>query len=195
MKRQEPVGEALVEGAVKPTPWAKVRERLENPRADQTYWLATVRPGGQPHVMPLIGLWIDDGFYFITGRQTRKARNLSHDQRCVVTAGSKKLPSIDIVMEGAAKRVANRPQLTRVAEAYRKMGWPLKVRGAALVGPNAPTAGPPPYTVYKVKPDTVFGLPGLAGMQRGSITPTKWRFVGTAGGSDRRHKRPATSSA
>jgi hypothetical protein len=34
-----------------PTPWAEVRERLAD-----TYWLATVRPDGLPHLAPLLGI-------------------------------------------------------------------------------------------------------------------------------------------
>ena len=36
-----------------PTPWAEARERLAE--AD-TYWLATVRPDGLPHLAPLLAV-------------------------------------------------------------------------------------------------------------------------------------------
>jgi hypothetical protein len=63
------------------------------------------------------------------------------------------------------------------------MGWPLEVRDGAVYGPNAPTAGPPPYAVYELVPEKVIGLPGIAGTdesgvgRQGSFTPTRWRFA------------------
>ena len=46
---------------------------LENPERERTYWLATVRPEGWPHVMPLLSLWLDDAVYFLNSETTRKA--------------------------------------------------------------------------------------------------------------------------
>jgi hypothetical protein len=174
-----PVAQAMADAS--PTPWKEAQDRLENPQQAQTYWLSTVRPDGRPHVMPLIGLWVDDAFYFISGKNTRKARNLAQNPHCVISCGSRVLPSLDIVIEGEARPVSSSAKLTSVAEHYRaKMGWPLEVRGGELFGPNAPTAGPPPYTAFKVSPTTVYGLPGLEGMDKaesvGSIHPTRWRF-------------------
>jgi hypothetical protein len=67
-----------------------------------------------------------------------------------------------------------------VADAYgSKMEWPLEVRDRGVFGPNAPTAGAPPYAVFELMPTTAFGLPGVAGMERaGSLrfVPTRWRF-------------------
>ncbi len=40
------------------------------------YWLATVRPDGRPHVVPLDGLWLDDRRYFGGSPTTVKHRNL-----------------------------------------------------------------------------------------------------------------------
>ena len=40
------------------------------------YWLATVRPDGRPHVVPLDGLWLDDRWYFGGSPTTVKHRNL-----------------------------------------------------------------------------------------------------------------------
>src|SRR5438105_4143643 len=61
--------------------WRWATERLENGR---TYWLATTRPDGQPHVMPVWGVWFADAFFFSTGQQSRKARNLAENARCSV---------------------------------------------------------------------------------------------------------------
>jgi hypothetical protein len=169
-----------------PTAWAEARARLEDPEPGRTYWLATVRPDGRPHVMPLLGLWLDDAFYFITGEATRKGQNLAGDPRCVITTSSTTLPALDLILEGEARKVSDEATLQRVAGAYGStMGWPLEVRDGAVVGPNAPTAGPPPYAVYELRPTTVFGLPGIAGTEEGvgsagAFSPTRWRFSAAA---------------
>lgn len=163
------------------TAWAEARERLENPEKPRTYWIATVRPDGRPHVMPIIGAWIDGALYFLSGDATRKGRNLAGDSRCVIVTGSTKLPSLDIILEGEATRVTDEATLRHVTDVYRtKMEWPLELQGEGVHGPNAPTAGPPPYSVFRLTPSTVFGLPGMTGMEQfepGELPrPTRWRF-------------------
>ncbi len=161
----------------RPTSWDEVRRRLEHPEPDRTCWLSTVRPDGSPHLMRVIGLWIDDGFCFISGDGTRKGRNLTHDARCAVGVGSTTVPSLDIILEGVVHRVVDAAELRRVTDAYRSvLDWPLELRDGVVVGPNAPTVGPAPYAVLKLVPRTVFGLPGVAGMDQGTAVPTRWRF-------------------
>jgi hypothetical protein len=131
--------------------------------------------------MPLIGAWIAGAFYFISGDATRKSRNLAGDSRCVITSSTTTLPSLDIIIEGDAVEVTDGTTLRRVTDHFRsKMEWPLELRGTKVHGPNAPTAGPPPYTVFGVTPATVFGLPGMTGMEqydpRELPRPTRWRF-------------------
>ncbi len=182
MSERTPVVEQPLSGDVTATPWSGARARLENPERDRTYWLATVRPDGRPHVVPILGLWLDDAFYFVTGETTRKGKNLAGDPRCVIAASSTALPSLDVVLEGEARKVTAEATLQRLADAYASsMDWPLEVRDGSVIGPNAPTAGPPPYAVYELTPTTVFGLPGVAGTEQGvesagAFVPTRWRF-------------------
>ena len=136
------------------TPWLEARERLAD--AD-TYWLATVRTDGLPHLVPLLGVWVGGALHFVASRTSRKARNLARD----------------LVVEGEATKVSGEVRLHRVAEAYMsKYGWPVTVRECAFYADGAPTAGPPPYAVYEVIPQTAFGFPTEEGMFR----PTRWRF-------------------
>jgi hypothetical protein len=173
------VEQPLVEDAAA-TPWAQARDRLANPERARTYWLATVRPDGRPHVMPVIGIWLDGAFYFITGDTTRKGKNLAGDPHCVIATSSTAVPSLDLILEGEARRVDDEAALRRVVDAYGStMEWPLEVRDRRVYGPNAPTAGPPPYMMFEVTPTMVFGLPGLVGMERtggSGFVPTRWRF-------------------
>jgi len=43
--------------------WRQVSDALA---AAELYWLTTVRKDGRPHITPLIGAWVDDGFVFCT---------------------------------------------------------------------------------------------------------------------------------
>jgi nitroimidazol reductase NimA-like FMN-containing flavoprotein (pyridoxamine 5'-phosphate oxidase superfamily) len=168
MSGREPVAERPVSvDDARPLPaWAEARRHLEE--AD-TYWLATVRPDGQPHVMPLLAVWLDGALYFCAGATTRKARNLARDSRCVLTAAGDKL---HLVVEGTAAKVRDEARLWRVAAVYAsKYEWPVTVRDGAFYADGAPTAGPPPYEVYEVAPTMAFAF----GTDE-SLGATRWRF-------------------
>ena len=150
------------------TPWATASARLETPEKDRTYWLATVRPDGRPHVRPILGLWLDDAFYFITGETTGKAKNLHANPKCVLPASSLALPALDVIIEGDAVKVTDHHKVQQVVDAYAsRLHWPLTVGDGGVFGPNAPTAGPPPHAVFELTPTTVVGLPGIAGTEEG----------------------------
>jgi pyridoxamine 5'-phosphate oxidase-like protein len=173
---------ALVSGS--PVAWTTARDRLSQPEAASTHWLATAQADGRPHLAPLIGIWRDGAFYFIAGAGTRKARNLAADGRCAIGTSTTTNPSLDVILEGVATAVTDPAELHRMAETYvSALTWPLEVRDDGLHGPNAPTAGPPPYTLFRVTPITAFGLPGLAGMSEiepeERHTPTRWQFENT----------------
>src|SRR5262245_47996295 len=124
--------EPLVDG--QPADWQTIQRRLEHQSSGQTYWLTTLEPDGRPHVMPLIGLWVDRGFYFLSGPSTRKGRNLGRDGRCAIAATFTETPSVDVVLEGDARRVTDEPTLRRVFDAYRTvLQWPdLELRDGAF---------------------------------------------------------------
>jgi len=179
--QREPTSEQNLDGYGAPTiPWEKVRDVLtqripQEPGSGSlnrhTWWLATVRPDGRPHVMPLGVLWVEDAFYFAAGAATRKAKDLAHNPHCVITVATH---DFDLVLEGAAVKVSDSATAARVAEAYRADGWPASVdrSGTTLTAPySAPSAGPPPWEVYAFTPETVFAL--------GAAEPygaTRWRF-------------------
>lgn len=181
MTERKPVDEQPLIGHTT-TPWEGAKERLENHEDGRTYWLATVRPNGRPHVAPILGLWFEGAFYFITGETSRKGKNLTGEPRCAIAVSSLVLPSLDIMIEGDARKLTSKDELQRVVDAFgSRMGWPLEVEDEGVAGPHAPTAGPPPYAVYELTPTTVFGLPGMAGMEgmagpADPFSPTRWRF-------------------
>jgi Pyridoxamine 5'-phosphate oxidase len=169
----------LVDGQTQTTPWTVAVERLRHPAPGQNHWLATVTPDGRPHLMPIIAFWMDDAFLFIAGEGTRKGRNLAADERCVIGTGNLTLPSLDLIVEGRARRITDEATVRRIAAEFGGKDWPLEARGSHVYGPHGPTAGPPPYAIYRLEPTTAFGLPGMFGMLESdqSLEPTRWRFT------------------
>ena len=178
-----PQRERSLIGDQRTTPWADARDRLANPGPEDYShaWLVTVRPDGRPHLMPLISFWIDGGLHFIVGEGTRKGRNLASNAWCVVGTENRKLPSLDIIVEGRAEPLTDPEEVGRIADEFASKNWPLEVRGSEVHGPNAPTAGPPPYRIYRLTPDRAFGLPGNYGMFQVDLDdlpkPTRWDFA------------------
>jgi hypothetical protein len=162
------------------TSWALAEARLANPSSPQTWWLATVRPDGAPHLMPIIAYWVEGAVHFVVGEGTRKGRNLAADERCVIATGNTTLPSLDLVVEGRARPVSDPDDVRRLADRFRENGWAgLEARGDRVHGPHGPTAGPPPYAIYRLEATTIFGLPGMFGMFEAGAqlpAPTRWDF-------------------
>lgn len=162
----EPRGSANLDGyGAPPISWEKVREamQLNHTQAPETggpdrhtTWLATTNPDGSPHLVPLGAVSLDGTWYFTSGPATRKSRNLAADPRCVVSIATHPM---DLVVEGRASRVSGQVELEAVAAVYNEQGWPASVEGDALTADfSAPSAGPPPWHVYRVVPEKVIAL-------------------------------------
>jgi hypothetical protein len=151
----------------RPAPWPEARARLAGA---QSYWTATNHPSGQPHLRPVLAVWVDDALYLSSDPTARKSRNLEVDAHCSVATSC---DDLDLVVEGKAERVTDPRRLHDVAAAYEaKYGWPVTVDGTAFTAPYAaPTAGEGPFVVYEVEPVTVFGFP-----ISDKFAPTRWRF-------------------
>ena len=79
---------------------------------------------------------------------------------------------IDLVFEGIARQVTDLPTLEAAASRYRKDGWPVTVDGDAFAAPfSAPSAGPPPWLLYRLEFDRVYGVATTE--PNGATT---WRF-------------------
>jgi nitroimidazol reductase NimA-like FMN-containing flavoprotein (pyridoxamine 5'-phosphate oxidase superfamily) len=121
-----------------------------------TSWLATTNADGSPHVMPVGALWVEDAYYITSGPGTRKSRNLLGDPRCVITIATHEF---DLVIEGDAAKVIAQDELERVAREFGEGEWHPEVRdGAFFAEFSAPSAGPPPWQVYRVSPKTIYAL-------------------------------------
>lgn len=167
MTHREPVTEAMADQAAA-APWERVREPLAG--AD-TYWLATVGPDHRPHVVPVLAVWVDEALHFCASDGSRKVRNLGRDPHCVITTCARE---VDLVVHGQASPVREATVVERAAAAYgTKYGWHPEVRDGVLWEEGAPTAGPPPYRVYRMDPALAFGFP-TGGDD--PVTPTRYRF-------------------
>jgi hypothetical protein len=160
--------------------WSRIEARLDSGLAQapgsggpnrHTCWLATINADGSPHVTGVGALWVDGAFWFETGERTRKGRNLVRDPRCTLSVATE---AFDLVVEGAAEKVSDPLTVAAMAERWAAGGWPARVdeTGVALTAEfSAPSAGPPPWSVYRITPRNATALetvePGGA---------TRWSF-------------------
>ncbi len=130
-------------------PWRRASKLLQ---AARNYWIGTTRPDGRPHSAPVWGVWLDNVFYFSTGDDSRKARNIRANPRVSVH------PETDneaVIIEGAAEHIAAPAKLRRVWKAYNaKYDW--DVEG---------------YPFYAVRPRVAYSF-----KEDLANTATRWRF-------------------
>ncbi|WP_035795793.1 pyridoxamine 5'-phosphate oxidase family protein [Kitasatospora mediocidica] len=152
--------------------WSRADEalRVSMPSPAVTSFLGTVRPDGRPCAAGIGAVWLDGDLYFTSGPDARKARNLAANPACTFSV---RLEGIDLVAEGEAARVTDGDTLARVSAVYRAAGWPAEVAGDAFTAPfNAPSAGPPPWQLFRMRISTLFGV--------ATVEPhgaTRWRFA------------------
>jgi general stress protein 26 len=132
--------------------WTWAEERLQT---SHNYYVMTVRPDATPHAMPVWGIWVDTRFYFSTGAQSRKARNLAGNTSCVVCTDT---PAEAVVVEGTASTVDDVSRITELSSHYAR-----KYKGFTL----DPKLGP----IFEVSPKVVFGL-----REKTFKSTTRWIF-------------------
>jgi PPOX class probable F420-dependent enzyme len=65
--------------------------------------LATVAPDGRPHAAPIWYLYEDGVFVMMTGRHSRKARNIAHEPRTTLVIDRRALPYYAVMVQGTAE--------------------------------------------------------------------------------------------
>jgi Pyridoxamine 5'-phosphate oxidase len=153
-------------------PWSRAHVELAKGSTgpDTTHFLGTIGPDGRPHVAGVGAAWLDGDLYFTSNLASRKARNLAANPACTIAV---KLAGIDLTLEGAAVQVSNAATLERIAAIYRNGGWPAEVAGDALTAPfSAPSAGPPPWHLFRFTFDTVVGVATAE-----PFGATRWQFA------------------
>src|SRR3954469_17171447 len=107
-------GYGMPTGAKGLMPWSWAEERLVK---SHNYYLMTVRPDATPHAMPVWGIWVDGRFYFSTGAQSVKARNLAANRSCVVCTEKS---AEAVVVEGTASAIGDAARITELSPHYAK---------------------------------------------------------------------------
>ncbi len=138
-----------------PWPWAEARLTDSH-----DYWLATTRPDGRPHVMPVWGLWLDQALWFSCSRTSTKARNLRHAPSCSLTSDNAREP---VVLDGTAEEVTSASDLRRFLDASNAKYATTYTMELMDRQVNA---------CFRVRPSVVFAI------DTADFTgsPTRWRF-------------------
>ena len=88
-----------------------------------------------------MGVWLDDAFFFSTGRKSRKGQNLAANPACTITNDNVEEA---VIIEGRATEVQDAAALERIATAYKKK---YKMDPRSM---NEP--------IFALRPRTVFGF-------------------------------------
>jgi PPOX class probable F420-dependent enzyme len=108
--------------------------------------LATVLPDGSPHTVPL---WVDtrgDQIVFLTGPQSRKARNLRRDPRMALSIAPVDNPFTPVVVRGRVVEWLDGDEaweiIDRVSTKYTGAPYPRgEERVVAVIEPERQTVG------------------------------------------------------
>lgn len=139
-------------------PFSWARERLANAI---TWWVATVRPDGRPHAMPVWGAWADDRAYILGQRTARWARNLLANPNVVIhiQAGEDV-----VIVEGRATLLESPDEtvLARCRAGFAKYAasHDNQVDVASWIGKG----------FWEIEPQTAFGFSDYV------TDATRWRF-------------------
>lgn len=145
-------GYGLPSGTKGLLPWSWAEQRLKK---SHNYWISTSWPDGTPHLMIVWGLWLDGAFYFSSGANSRKAKNLAHNPHCVIGT---EMAHEAVIVEGEASRIEGQAK-TPIYMPYEK-----KYKFDMSEFREEP--------IYKVKPSVAFGLAEKKTLK----SATRWKF-------------------
>jgi len=135
-------------------PWRWAEERFSQNR---NYYISTSRPSGRPHSMPVWGVFFGGRFYFSTGVDSQKARNLRANHWCVITTEN---AAQAVILEGHAKKATAKATLQRFVRVYKeKYDWEID-----------PNDG----SVWVVQPSKVFAF--IEAADNFGTSATRWTF-------------------
>jgi hypothetical protein len=152
-------------------PWSRAVQAVESLGDENITWFLTATDrDGAPHTAGVGAVWCEGGVYFVSGPGTRKSKDLKSRPTASLAVA---LKGIDLVFEGTTRRVTDQATLEKLAKFYREeAGWPAEVEGEGFTAPfTAPSAGPPPWNLYELKYDTVYGV-----AKEEPHGATRWRF-------------------
>lgn len=113
-------------GASRPAPSTAARRRLSK---EGNLWLATVRPNGGAHLVPVWFTYVAGELYVCTERRTVKVRNIeAHPNVAAALEGGDR----PVIAFGRA-RLVPRPWPAEAVQAFRrKYDWDIGEEGAAV---------------------------------------------------------------
>jgi hypothetical protein len=152
-------GYGLPKGTKGLLPWKWAEERLQK---SHNYWVTTVKPDGSPHSMVIWALWMDGVLLFSTGRQSRKARNLEKNPRCVIATERAEQA---VIVEGVAEETMDvelRSQFLKICE--KKYKFDMSSFEKDILNLKEP--------IYAVRPVVAFGLDEKKSLN----AATRWSF-------------------
>jgi PPOX class probable F420-dependent enzyme len=143
-------------------PWEWAAERLI---PNKNFWVVTVSAGGEPHALPVWGVWDDDDqrFMFSCAPTARKARNIRANPRVVVTVDS----TVECVsIEGNAVPITDPARIDTWIERYvAKYGSEIPEGLGDFVRQNA---------MFEVEPRVAFAI--IEREDEFATRATRWRF-------------------
>jgi hypothetical protein len=151
--------------------WSRARDQLVQgtPQPGLAFFLGTIGPDGRPHSAGIGPAYFAGDLYIVSGPGTRKSRDLAAHPAATVSA---RLRDLDLILEGEATRITDQATLDKLAGIYREGGWPAEVKDEAFTAPfSAPSAGPPPWYVYRFTWHTATAV--ATAEPHGA---TRWRF-------------------
>jgi len=145
-----------------PLPWSWAAGHLAGTR---NYWVSTASAAGQPHSLPVWGVWHDREltFMFSCAHGSRKARNLGSNPKIAFTNDD----SVECVsVQGSAALVVEPARLSEWADRYvAKYGAEVGADLGDFVRQNA---------IYEVVPTVAFGV--IERADEFSTRATRWAF-------------------
>jgi len=138
--------------------WSWAEQRLKKAH---NYWITTVKPDGSPHTMVVWGIWQDGRFLFSTGSQSRKARNLAENPKCIVCTEN---AAEAVIVEGIAE-IADVAARKKLLPAYeRKYKFDMSTMKDDILSMKEP--------VFAVRPRVVFAM----WEKHFQSKSTRWKF-------------------
>ena len=133
-------------------PWSWAEERLQISR---NYWVATTRPDGRSHLMPVWAVWLADTLYFSTARTSTKARNLFANPNCTI---STEHADEAVILEGSVVHEEDHSMLRPVWDTYKaKYDWGLEGE-----------------SMFALRPKLAFAF--VESAEQFATAATRWRF-------------------
>jgi nitroimidazol reductase NimA-like FMN-containing flavoprotein (pyridoxamine 5'-phosphate oxidase superfamily) len=151
-----------------PTDWADVVRVLQTAGV---FWITTLRPGGGPHVTPLVAVWSNDRLNFCFGVGEQKDINVQADPRVAMTTGTNSWDGgLDVVIEGEAVAVTDTVSLKQLAEVWTTVWdgrWDYEVGDGCFHHPGSTER----VLVFTVEPSTAYAF------AKSPFSQTRYRFA------------------